>query len=115
MFKSPFDFVKNISYTKEKINEETFEESKKEYISFIINRAFSYYFDTVLISNEMNMNSHLDIRLQYDFYFNIIRKKKRYSKWHKKKDMEELKVISEKYKCNFRKAREIFNILQLYK
>jgi len=113
--KSPFDFVKNISYTKEKMDEESFEESKKEYIPFIVNRAFSYYLDTVLLSNEMNLIPHLDIKLQYDFYFDVIRKKKRYSKWNKRNNMEELKMISQKYKCNIGRAKEIFNILQLYK
>ena len=112
MMKSPFDFIKIITYTKENIN---FEDNKKYYIPFIINRGLSLHLDCVLLSNEMNLNSHLDIKLQYDFYFDVIRKKKRYSKWNKRNNMEELKMISQKYKCNIGRAKEIFNILQLYK
>lgn len=111
---SPFDFVKLLSYTKEKISHETFDEHKHNYIPFIINRAFSYYLNLIFITNEMNLNSlFLEPKLQYDFYFNIIRKEKRYSKWHKKKNIEEIKKISEKYKCNFLRAKEIFHILNM--
>jgi len=112
---SPFDFVKNLSYTKERIGNEEFEENKGTYIPFIINRAFSYYLDTVLIANEMNIYATLDPKLQYDFYFFLIRKSKRFSKWHKRNNLDEIKAISEKYKCNWRRAKEIFNILQTYK
>jgi hypothetical protein len=111
-FTSPFDFVKNVSYTKEKID---FEENKQHYIPFLINRSLSYYLNTVLLANEMNINTYLDPKLQYDFYFNIVRKEKRFSKWHKRQNMEEIKTIGEKYRCNWRRAKEIFNILQRYK
>jgi hypothetical protein len=113
-FNSPFDFVKNISYTKEKVDE-SFEENKQQYIPFIINRAFSYYFDSVFFANEMNLCSHLDLKMQYDFYFNTVKKSKRFSKWHKRQNIKELEAISKKYKCSWAKAKDIFYILQMYK
>jgi hypothetical protein len=115
VFNSPFDFVKNITFTKEKINNETFEESKKSYIPFIVNRSLSYHFNCVFFANEINMNAHIDSKFQYDFYFHTIKKSKRYAKWCKPPNMEELKAISQKYKCNLRRAKEIFHILHCRK
>jgi hypothetical protein len=114
-FNSPFEFVKNISYAKEKIDDKFFEENKQQYIPFIMNRAFSYYFDTVFFANEMNLCSYLDLKMQYDFYFNAVKKSKRFSKWHKRQHIKELEIISKKYKCSWTKARDIFYILQMYK
>ena len=111
--KTPFDFAKQLSSSKEKMDEETFESNKSLYIPFLINRSLSYHLDCIFASNELNLIPHLDPKLQYDFYFNIIRKKKRYSKWCKRKYIDELKEISQKYKCNFRKAKDILQIFQL--
>ena len=41
---------------------------EKEYSPFMVNRALSYYRDTVLFANVMNQYPNLDKRLQYNFY-----------------------------------------------
>lgn len=112
---SPFDFVNNITLSKEEISVEAFEEGKKNYIPFIINRSLSYHFNCIFFANELNINSHLEPKLQYDFYLRTIKKGKRYAKWCKQTNIEELKTISQKYKCNLRRAKEIFHILQCRK
>ena len=74
---NPFDYLKSINATKKNIMVDDITES--EYNAFIINRGLSFFPDTVLYANEMNLNHHLDSRLQYDFLINIIKKKKRFT------------------------------------
>ena len=74
---SPFDYLKAINETKKDIMVD--DVSEKEYNAFIINRGLSFFNDTVIYANEMNKYHHLDNRLQFDFFINIIRKKKRFT------------------------------------
>lgn len=84
----------------------------KYYVPFIINRGMSYFKDTVLFANEMNMHSSLPVRMQYDFYRSIVVPKKRFSKWSKKaKDSDDLKLIMEAYSYNRTRAEEALKIM----
>mgnify|MGYP000935935724 CR=1 FL=1 len=47
---------------------------EKDYNSFIINRGLSYFVDTVLYANEMNLRHELNNRMQNDYLLNSIRK-----------------------------------------
>ena len=107
---NPFDFVKQINQGKVNLMDET-PELEKEYKQFIINRALSFNHDTVLYANEMNFNNHLDSKLQFDFFLNTIRPKKRYSKWLKRENNEVLELIKVYYKCSSAKAREYATLL----
>ena len=79
---SPFDFLKTINDTKVNLMD-TDSDNSKYYNGFVVNRSLSYFSDTVFLSNEMNRLHHLDVKMQYDFLINIVRKKKRFSKWDK--------------------------------
>jgi len=65
----------------------------------------------VLAANEMNVHHHLDNKLQNDFLINILRKRKRFSKWDKKKSDGDVEVIKEYYGYNDLKARQVLNLL----
>ena len=84
---------------------------EKEYPPFMVNRSLSYFHDCVLMANEMNINHHLDKRLQFDFLINIIRKKKRFSKWAKAQKSDDIEVIQEYYGYSNEKARQIHSLL----
>ena len=84
---------------------------EKQYNSFMVNRGLSYFRDTALIANEMNVNHHLDNRLQFDFLINIVRKKKRFSKWNKPEVISDLDVIKEYYGYSNKQAKSIYNLL----
>ena len=107
---SPFDFVKEIDHGKTNLIDDT-PELEKEYKSFIVNRALSFNYDTILCANEMNIQNHLDSKLQFDFFLNIIRPKKRYGKWLKRENNEVLESIMKYYKCSYAKAREYASLL----
>ena len=106
---NPFDYIKSINDTKKDIMVDDI--SEKEYNPFIINRNFSHFNDTVLYANEMNRYHHLDHRLQFDFFINIIKKKKRWSKWIKPQDINNLELIKQHYGYSNDKAK---SVLQLF-
>ena len=85
-------------------------ENINKYNSFLVNRSLSYFPDTVLISNEMNRLHHVDARLQYDFLINIVRKKKRFSKWDKPQSTD-IECIKEYYGYSDSKAKQIIGLL----
>ena len=106
---SPFDFLNEINYGKKNIIIDDITE--KQYNSFMVNRGLSYFKDTVVIANEMNMNHHLDNRLQFDFLINIIRRKRRFSKWNKPQIVDDLDVIKEYYGYSNKQAKAVHNLL----
>ena len=59
----------------------------------------------------MNLNHHLDNALQNQFYINIIRAKKRFSKWVKPSEIESLDVIKENYGYSNEKAKAVLSLL----
>jgi hypothetical protein len=110
MATNPFDFVSSVNFTKRHLIKEG-EADEKSYLPFMVNTALSYFPDTVEYANIMNMNYHLDNKLQYDYLFHIVRPKKRFSKWVKKETDTILLAISKYYKCNITRAKEYKSIL----
>lgn len=106
---SPFDYVNDITYGKKGIMVDDIAE--KNYNAFIINRSLSYHNDTVLFANEMNIHHTIDSRLQYDFFINIIRKQKRWSKWMKPSEVSDLDLIKEYYGYSNEKAKSALTLM----
>jgi hypothetical protein len=110
---NPFDFVNSINNTKKNLIRECEDGSitEKDYSSFLINKALSYFPDTLLYANEMNMNPHLDGLMQYEYLLNGIRPGKRFSKWVKSDLSDDIKAVSTYFKVNLRIAEEYARIL----
>ena len=106
---NPFTYVNEITNGKKHIMVDDIAE--KAYNPFMVNRGLSYFHDTVLMANEMNRYHHIDKRLQFDFLINIVRKKKRFSKWLKPEENSEIEVIKEYYGYSNEKARQIHSLL----
>ncbi len=106
---NPFDYVNAINYNKKDIMVDDIAE--KEYNPYIINKALSFFPDTILFANEMNRFHHIDHRLQFDFFINIIRKKQRFSKWLKPSEIENLELIKECYGYSNEKAKSVLTLL----
>jgi len=106
---NPFDYLNAINTTKKDVMVDDITE--KAYNSFMVNRSLSYFPDTVLAANEMNIHHQVDSRLQFDFLINIIRKRKRFSKWDKKKNNSDVEVIKEYYGYNEEKALQVLSII----
>ena len=71
----------------------------------------SHHMDTVMFANEMNRLPHLDKKLQYDFFINTVRSRRRFSPWDKKQKMNDLNVVKQYYGYSNEKARQALNIL----
>ena len=84
---------------------------EKKYTPFMVNRSLSYFPDTVHMANEMNKYHHLDKKLQFQFLLNIVRKKKRFSKWVKPETDSNVDVIKEYYGYSNEKAIQILPLL----
>ena len=100
------DWINSISFTKEDLSE-----SVKEYPPFIVNKCLSGHIDCVMYANEMNKYHHLDKDLQYSFYLNSLRKKKRFSPWLRKDKVADLECIKKYYGYNNEKASQALKIL----
>lgn len=106
---NPFQFVNEINYGKKDLME--FGENETVYNSFLVNRSLSYFNDTVYFANEMNKYHHLDSKLQFHFLLNIVRKRKRFSKWVKPETDNNVDVIKEYYGYSNEKAIQVLSLL----
>ena len=59
----------------------------------------------------MNINNHLDNKLQYDFLLNSLRKQNRFATWMKASKSKNLEYVKEYFGYNNEKARSALNIL----
>lgn len=98
-----FQYVNSIS-NKQKIDVEG------DYSSFVINKHFSYFVDTILYANELNI-AEVDPQLSYDYYFNAVKKGKRYTKWAKRIDDATITYLQQYYKYSRDKAIQAAGIL----
>ena len=100
------DWLNSINFTKEDLTEDI-----KSYPPYIINRCLSGHIDCIMFSNEMNMNHHLDKDMQYSFYLNSLRKRKRFSPWLRKDKVTDLECIKSYYDYSNEKASQALKIL----
>ena len=106
---TPLDYLNTINDTKQDIMET--ESDERNYVPFVINRSLSYFADTVGMANVVNQHHHLDKKLQYHFLINIIRKRKRFSKWIKPDLVSDMEVVKQYYGYSNDKARQVFHLL----
>ena len=103
------DILKSINLTKDADLIDSFNES--DYPAWVVNRAMSFYPDTILQVNEMNQRSAIPKILQYKYLLNSVRKKNRYSPWLKVKVDPDVAVIKEYYGYSTRKAKEMLPLI----
>tara|TARA_X000000368_G_scaffold33317_1_gene24483 strand:- start:524 stop:904 length:381 start_codon:yes stop_codon:yes gene_type:complete len=104
------DWLNSINFTKDNLIEDD-PEAIKSYPPYIVNRCLSGHLDTILFANEMNMYSNLDKDLQYSFLLYTLRKRKRFSPWLKKEQIENLDLVKKHYGYSNEKARIAVNLL----
>jgi len=59
----------------------------------------------------MNKNHHIDSRLQFAYLINTIRKRKRFSKWIKATELDDLEAVKTCYGYSNEKARQVLTLL----
>ena len=100
------DWLNSINYNKDDLSEDI-----KSYPPYIVNRCLSGHMDCIMFANEMNMYSHLDKDMQYYFYLNSLRKRKRFSPWIKKEKIEDIDSVKQYYGYSNEKAKQALRLL----
>ena len=59
------DYLNAINYSKDNLLED--EAAAKGYVPFVVNRCLSYFPDTILQANEMNLLPNADKKMQFDY------------------------------------------------
>ena len=104
------DWLNSINTNKNNLIDEDIDLEKK-YPSYIVNRCLSGHIDAVMFANEMNKHPNLAKKLQYDFFLYSLRKRKRYSPWLRKEQIENLELVKRYYGYSNEKAKQVLNIL----
>ena len=100
------DWLNSVNFTKEDLSEDI-----KSYPPYIINRCLSGHIDCIMYANEMNMHHQLDKDMQYSFYLNTLRKRKRFSPWLRKDKIKDLDCVKQYYGYSNEKASQALKIL----
>ena len=104
------DWLNSINFNKENLIDED-PEAISSYPPYIVNRCLSGAVDSVLFANEMNLNAHLDKDMQYSFFLYTLRKRKRFSPWLKKEQVDDLDLVKKHYGYSNEKARVALTLL----
>ena len=104
------DWLNSINFNKNNLIEED-PAVIKDYPPYIINRCLSGHLDCIMFTNEMNKYSSLDKDMQYIFYLNTLRKKKRFSPWLRKEKVTDLQSVKQYYGYSNEKASQALKIL----
>ena len=110
---NPFDYVNSITLGKNNMMRDTENDTlaEKEYKPWVVNKALSYFVDTILVANDMNIHHSLDKRPQYEYFINVIRRNKRWAKWVKDVESDDLDLVVKAYNCNPTVGREYLKLL----
>ena len=105
------DYLNAINHEKTPLMDTEDEMWEKKYSPFIINKCLAPFPDTIHLVNEMNLHNHLDSKLQFDFFLNTVRTRKRYTPWMKASKTKNLEYVKEYYGYNNEKARSALKVL----
>ena len=98
-----------INYDKTPLLEDDLQE--KAYVPFVINRSLSYFPDTILYANQVNHYNQLDKKMQFDYLRLSLRPRKRFSKWIKSQEEDDLQLIKDHYNYSNERATEVLRVL----
>ena len=104
------EWLNSINFSKTNLTDED-PDIIKDYAPYVINRCLSGHLDCILFANEMNKYHFLDKDMQYTFYLNTLRKKKRFSPWLRKDKVEDLESVKQYYGYSNEKAFQVLKIL----
>jgi hypothetical protein len=104
------DYLYSINQSKKNLLDDN-EDAVKKYPPFIINKCLSGFTDTVLFANEMNLYHQLDKKMQYDFFLNSLKPRKRFTPWVRKETLEHLELVKQYYGYSHNKAVAALRIL----
>lgn len=108
-----FDVIDDLSSAKKGILADVSDTVfKKSYNSFMVNRAFSLFPDSIMFAALMNQMHQLNPRMQHDFYFHGVGSRRRRTRWPKSmKESEDVQLVARYYQVSQREASQYIEIL----
>ena len=110
-----FDFINDINFGKQYL---LADDTQSEFDAYTINRAMTIFPDTFAAGEFLNSNHHLDKKMQHDYLFYSIQKRKRWKQggWLKRTDAEkkELKILKDVARVvqfNLKRTRQFWSVL----
>ena len=105
------DYLNTINQTKQYLMDED-PGWERNYPPYVINKCLSMFYDCIAQANEMNGYHFLDKKVQFHFYINSIRKRKRFGgKWLSQTKLKDIEYVKEYYGYSNEKAKQALNIL----
>lgn len=105
------DYLKAINKSKEPLMDSEDHFIERDYVPYVINRCLSFFPDTIIQTNEVNLRSNMDKKMQFDFLRGTIRKGNRFSPWMKETLPKDIDAVKEYFNYNNKKAKEALDIL----
>ena len=102
-----FELIDTASFTKVRVAPEEL----TEYVPYIANRHFSYFKDTFPSALKMNKHPLVPKEVQFYYYLNILPSRKRFYKWPKKQNSEDVNLIANFYKINLEEAKTYLTLM----
>jgi hypothetical protein len=111
-----YDFVNSINSNENKtkslmVGTANDKLAEKTYEPFLVNRTLSYFVDTIMYVQDMNISRQLDRKLQYDYLRMSVRPAKRFKKWDKADKISNLDLIKKHFNYNNQKAITALELL----
>jgi hypothetical protein len=103
------DWLESIYYSKKDLLKEI--DNPNQFPAFIVNRMLSGNVDTALFASELNERFTMDKDMQYKFLLYAIPKRKRFSNYIKRSNLENLELVKSYYGYNTEKALDALRIL----
>ncbi len=103
------DYLNGINLKQGSLHED--DRAMAKYPTFVVNKCLAGHLDCILFVNEMNKNHQLSKDMQYSFYLNTLRKKKRFSPWLRKDKVTDLESVKQYYGYSNEKASQALKIL----
>lgn len=105
-----FDFVNAILTNGKDLWQEA--QAEKTYVPYLVNKALSYYPDTILLAEDMNLCPNLDKDMQFYYLLNTVKKqKRRFQKWSKTQKDADVEMLQEHYGYSRKNAITALNLL----
>ena len=105
------EYLKSINLTKQNLMDSEDKVWERRYPSFIINKCLAPFSETIHLVNEMNIQNHLDSKLQFDFLLNSLRSRDRFTPWLKAKKIKNIEYVKEYYGYSNEKAKIALDVL----
>jgi len=101
-----FDFVDAVSSSKEDLigNSDDVQAAEKAYDPFMVARAMSYFPDTVLYANELNIYRDMPKVWHFEYLRGSLKPRKRFSRWFKKEKDEKISFVANTFGTSREKA-----------